>query len=149
MLSRDDAGRVLLVRATHRSGWDLPGGFVEKGESPRATATRNVRDDLGADLEVADLLVVDWSSDQPEGDQLVFIFGGRMIQDGIHSYLSSRDRAAGAEMRFVPSEQLQGLMPSDLVERVVEAAGRYAAIYRESGNPLAGADATAAAVRPV
>ena len=42
VLIRDDAGRVLLVKPTYKDGWEIPGGYVEKGESPHAAATREV-----------------------------------------------------------------------------------------------------------
>jgi len=52
---RDDAGRVLLVRASPRShnhgAWFLPGGGVEHGEHPAAAAVREVEEETG--LQVA------------------------------------------------------------------------------------------------
>ena len=36
LLVRDTAGRVLLCQLTYKRDWDLPGGVVEVGESPRA-----------------------------------------------------------------------------------------------------------------
>jgi hypothetical protein len=37
-LFRDEDGRVLLVDPTYKPTWDLPGGAVEKEESPYAAA---------------------------------------------------------------------------------------------------------------
>ena len=34
VLFRDGAGRVLLVKPTYKNGWEIPGGYVERGESP-------------------------------------------------------------------------------------------------------------------
>ncbi|MFP5283029.1 MAG: NUDIX hydrolase, partial [Actinomycetes bacterium] len=60
VLLRDDAGRVLLCETAFKTDWELPGGIVEPGESPRLGAVREVREELGIDLEVGRLLVVDW-----------------------------------------------------------------------------------------
>jgi ADP-ribose pyrophosphatase YjhB (NUDIX family) len=41
LLIRDDTGRVLLVKPTHKDGWDIPGGYVEPGETPTGRALGN------------------------------------------------------------------------------------------------------------
>ncbi|HEU4675426.1 MAG TPA: NUDIX hydrolase [Motilibacteraceae bacterium] len=56
----DDAGRVLMVEPTYKPGWEVPGGLVEANESPRAAAAREVREELGVEVEVGRLLVVDY-----------------------------------------------------------------------------------------
>jgi len=60
VLIRDGAGRVLLCETQFKSDWELPGGIVEPGESPRLGAIREVREELGVDLPVGRLMVVDW-----------------------------------------------------------------------------------------
>ena len=35
-LIRAPAGRILLVTPTYKDGWEIPGGYVEPGESPAA-----------------------------------------------------------------------------------------------------------------
>lgn len=72
----DDAGRVMLVRPTYKDYWDIPGGYVEAGESPRQTCTREVREELGIDVELGQLLVADWAPHPSEGDKLLFVFDG-------------------------------------------------------------------------
>jgi 8-oxo-dGTP pyrophosphatase MutT (NUDIX family) len=48
--------RVLLVRHTYGSrAWDVPGGAIKRGESPRAAAHREMEEELG-------LHAVDWAS---------------------------------------------------------------------------------------
>jgi 8-oxo-dGTP pyrophosphatase MutT (NUDIX family) len=44
---------VLLVRHTYgdRRRWDLPGGNVKRGESPVRAATREVREELGIEVD--------------------------------------------------------------------------------------------------
>ena len=39
----DDAGRVLLVHPTYKETWDIPGGYVERGESPPPAVARSPR----------------------------------------------------------------------------------------------------------
>ena len=54
-----DAGRVLLVRASARSGtpgvWSLPGGAVDHGEDPNHTVVRETAAETGLSVAVAGL----------------------------------------------------------------------------------------------
>lgn len=50
----DDEGRILLL---HRNipgltQWELPGGKVEKGETPEVTAVREIKEELGVDVNI-------------------------------------------------------------------------------------------------
>ena len=60
VLIRDDRDRVLLCETQFKPDWELPGGIVEPGETPRLGAVREVREELGIELAVGRLLVVDW-----------------------------------------------------------------------------------------
>ncbi|MBL1073724.1 NUDIX hydrolase [Nocardia sp. 2] len=76
----DDADRVLLVEPTYKDHWELPGGVVEAGESPYATAVREVREELGLTVTPGPLLVVDWL---PPGrypdDSIMYLFDGGVL----------------------------------------------------------------------
>ena len=56
-LFRDKDGRVLLVDPTYKPTWDLPGGAVEKEESPYAACRREVAEELGLDRPPGRVLV--------------------------------------------------------------------------------------------
>jgi 8-oxo-dGTP pyrophosphatase MutT (NUDIX family) len=55
--------RVLLVRSTYQSWWGLPGGRVDRAESPRSAAARELREETAlavapaALTELGELLV--------------------------------------------------------------------------------------------
>ena len=72
----DDAGRILLVQPTYKDYWDLPGGYVETGETPTQAAAREVREELGIEAAAGPLLVADWAPHPDEGDKLLFVFDG-------------------------------------------------------------------------
>lgn len=40
-------GKLLLIRNSYRRGWAFPGGGVEPGETSRAAASRELREELG------------------------------------------------------------------------------------------------------
>ncbi|MEZ5121198.1 MAG: NUDIX hydrolase [Solirubrobacterales bacterium] len=56
---RDDRGRYLALRRAREpfaGHWDLPGGFVEPGETPAQALRREVREETGLDVEPGRLL---------------------------------------------------------------------------------------------
>ena len=60
IVALDDQMRVLLVEPTYQSIWEVPGGLVELGEPPREAVARECREELGMDVVVGRLLVMDW-----------------------------------------------------------------------------------------
>jgi len=57
---RDHEDRLLLCQLSYKPDWDLPGGVVEVGESPRLAAAREVQEELALTVDAGDLLLVDW-----------------------------------------------------------------------------------------
>ena len=80
VLLRDDTGRMLLVDPKYKPDWDLPGGMVEANEPPADAARRELKEELGLDLQVGNLLCVDWVSPHGPWDDLIsFIFDGGVL----------------------------------------------------------------------
>jgi len=60
LLVRDHEERVLICQLTYKRDWDLPGGVVEVGESPREAAGREIEEELALNLDPGELLLTDW-----------------------------------------------------------------------------------------
>ncbi|MEV5545362.1 NUDIX hydrolase [Streptomyces sp. NPDC052309] len=117
----DDADRVLMVEPTYKDCWDIPGGYVEAGESPLHAAVREVREELGITPPIGRLLAVDWAPNEAEGDKVLYLFdGGRL----------SREQLAGIELQadelrsfeFLTSEQITERTIPRLARRILAAA---------------------------
>jgi ADP-ribose pyrophosphatase YjhB (NUDIX family) len=74
-LVTDGDGRILVVRPTYLREWMLPGGRVERGETPHAAAVRETREETGLDIALERLVLVDARS--PQGTSFVFAAGVR------------------------------------------------------------------------
>lgn len=59
-LIRDEAGRVLFVSPIYKPYLEIPGGLTEDDESPLAACRREVLEELGIDVHIGCLPVVDW-----------------------------------------------------------------------------------------
>jgi 8-oxo-dGTP diphosphatase len=81
----DDRDRVLLVVPSYKEYRDIPGGYVEHGETPRQAAIREVEEELAITPPIGRLIVADWAPNQTEGDKLLFIFDGGILT---HEYLT-------------------------------------------------------------
>lgn len=76
VLATDEDGRILVVRTTYLGpGWMLPGGRVERGETPHRAAARETLEETGLTVAVERLLLVD----ARRGRDVSFVFAGHVI----------------------------------------------------------------------
>ncbi|SCG14674.1 NUDIX domain-containing protein [Micromonospora echinofusca] len=134
----DNEGRVLLVRPSYKEHWDIPGGYVEPGESPRGACVREVQEELGLTPALGPMLVVDWAPAEHEGDKLLFIFDG-----GSLGAKQERDiRFADGELtewRYVGAESLDQYGPARLARRIrsaIAARSTGSSAYAEYGSAI-------------
>lgn len=132
----DDQGYALLVKPTYKDGWDIPGGYVEPGETPVEACQREVKEELGLEISLRRLLVVDWAPSESEGDKILFVFDGGTIALGTMDYLTL-PRHELEEFAFQPPEAFDDLMPARLARRLraaITARNPDAVQYLEHGT---------------
>ncbi|MWA02733.1 NUDIX domain-containing protein [Actinomadura sp. LD22] len=82
----DDRDRIMLVDPSYKDYRDIPGGYVEDGETPRQAAAREVAEELGISPPIGRLLVADWAPNDTEGDKILFLFdGGTLTTDHLNA----------------------------------------------------------------
>lgn len=147
----DDANRILLVQPTYKDYWDIPGGYVETGETPAQAAVREVREELGIETTLGPLLVADWAPYPEEGDKLLLVFdGGTLTAEQVGAIRLQADELASYAFHD-PAEAMTLLIPrlGRRVAATIEAHHTGRTTYLEYGIPHAHERPTAAAVGDV
>ncbi|MEL6525809.1 MAG: NUDIX hydrolase [Chloroflexota bacterium] len=114
---------VLLVKPTYKDGWEIPGGVVENNESPKTACEREVLEEIGLNVSVKGLLIVDYNSyprESQKTESLMFIFdGGILSDDKLSSINVNEDEIKGYE--FFSVDKLPKEMNHSLRNRVIQA----------------------------
>lgn len=144
VLCRDAHGRVLLVKTNYRTDdiYEVPGGALSHGESPRACAGREAEEELGIILRVGRLLVEDWVPSLPDGRPPLVnhVFDGGVLTDDQIATLRPADREVKSWTFCTPDEATELLRPqlARRVLRCIEAVRTGTSFYLENGfDPLA------------
>ncbi|MEV6905963.1 NUDIX hydrolase [Amycolatopsis sp. NPDC051071] len=139
VLIRDHAGRVLFISPTYKPFLDIPGGLTEDEESPLAACYREVREELGIDLQIGRLLLIDWMPTHGVWrDSIQLIFDGGVLSDEqILAIRPAADEVSRFEFLYADAAK-QRLRPS--MARRVEVAHRAlldgSAQYAEFGRTV-------------
>ena len=117
-LIRDVHGQVLIVQPTYKATLEIPGGITEQNESPKQCATREIMEELGLNLELGRLLVVNYSSASPERtESLSFIFDGGILEPEVIAQIRL-PKSELESFRFVAVKELHGLLIFTVARRL-------------------------------
>ena len=137
-LIRDPLGRILFVVPNYRPWLDIPGGVVEEDEAPKAACRREVAEEIGLDVPVGRLLVIDWVPAQGVwGDALNLIFDGGTIDAAILASTTARDGELDGVTLLTLDEASARLRPSQTrrLDAALGALAEPAPRYLEFGRP--------------
>ncbi|MEM9564183.1 MAG: NUDIX hydrolase [Actinomycetota bacterium] len=138
VLFTDDQDRVLMVVPSYKDYLDIPGGYVENGETPHQAAQREVYEELGIKSPIGGLLVADWWEDSPEangGAKLLLIFDGDQLDEAqMDDLRPDGNEVVGFEL--IPQATIADRTISRLANRIgyaLMARGAETMTYLENG----------------
>jgi 8-oxo-dGTP diphosphatase len=135
----DENGRFLLVNPTYKEPWEIPGGVVETHESPAQACVREVCEELGLNIELKRLLLVDYLSDSPEKvEALMFVFLGPVLTQAEIAAIALPVEEL-SEYRFCAIEEAVMLLNTRLrrrVQRALAGLNVNGPVYVEDQEPV-------------
>ena len=128
MIVRDEANRILLGKRNkdpQRGSWILPGGKIHAFESIAEAAARELEEETGLKVNIEGQFRVYEIINPPDEHRIVIYSWGKVI--------GGQPKASDdlSELKFVPLEELGGMLTTPLVRRVLEDAGFLSAEERE------------------
>ena len=144
---RDAEGRLLLVEPNYRDTWIVPGGTVESdhGESPRQAARRETAEEIGLDVELGALLIVDWVRGKDRPPLVSYLFDGGVLDAAQLAAIRVQEEEL-LSWRMVHLDEAQTLVSPEMALRLAAALKVLAEgggpAELEDGVPPAGADGT-------
>ncbi len=137
LLVRDASDRVLLCQLTYKRDWDLPGGVVEVGESPKLAVGREIEEELALAIEPDGLVLTDWLP--PWGgwdDAVCLVFDGGVHDPSILDAMVTQPREIRTA-EFCTLEQVDERCADFTARRIRAALAAVASGvpgYTESGR---------------
>jgi ADP-ribose pyrophosphatase YjhB (NUDIX family) len=118
-------GRVLLIRHLYRRRWGVPGGLLQRNETPRDAARREVLEEVGVDVELEGEPAVNVDASPRRID---IVFRARLVDD------TDADSATPSSVEVL---EARWFSPTELPELQFETAQAIQSLARASYAPPA------------
>ena len=135
----DQAGRLLILRPTYKSGWTIPGGVMEAdGETPWDACRREVREECGIEVRGGRLACVDFRPRRPgRPGGIRFLFDCGTADEGTLAAITIAPEEI-AEYRLVQLDEALPMLRPPIRRRVRAASRHRELIYLENGRAVPG-----------
>jgi 8-oxo-dGTP pyrophosphatase MutT (NUDIX family) len=135
----DQAGWLLILKPTYKTGWTIPGGVMEAdGETPWNACRREVREECGIEVRSGRLACTDYHPGRP-GHQggIRFLFDCGPVDGAALTAIRLQPEEI-AEYRVVPMDAALALLRPPIRRRVRAVSRHLGFIYLEDGRPVPG-----------
>jgi 8-oxo-dGTP diphosphatase len=132
----DQAGRLLIVKPTYKSGWTIPGGVMEAdGETPWEACRREVREECGIDVRHGRLVCMDFRRPRPgKPGGIRFLFHCGTIDDQrLAAIVLQAEEISSHRLTALP--EALSLLRRPIRRRVQAATSATGLVYLEDGVP--------------
>ena len=114
----NEHNKFLLVQPSYKPDWEIPGGIVEKNESPLDACEREILEEIGLTLKVNSLLSVVYTpKENQHSDKIQFIFDGGILSESEIAKMKP-DGKEIISFKFVKMEEAKNLLGSRIIPRI-------------------------------
>jgi 8-oxo-dGTP diphosphatase len=120
VIREEEEGKVLMVkpsRGYNRDSWTLPGGFLVYGEPPAQALEREVKEEIGVEPEIGDLVNVFSSVGASNSHQWVVFYYFASISNEMDTLKPSHEIK---ELGWFPPEKVVDVLNSPIMSRGYE-----------------------------
>jgi 8-oxo-dGTP diphosphatase len=135
----DQAGRLLILKPTYKTGWTIPGGVMEAdGETPWQACRREVREECGIDVSAGRLACMDFRRPRPgRPGGIRFLFDCGCFDDNVLAGIVLQPEEI-SEYQFAPLQDALALLRGPIRRRVRAATRGGHLVYLEDGRAVPG-----------
>jgi 8-oxo-dGTP diphosphatase len=137
-LIRNEAGALLILKPTYKSGWTVPGGQLEEdGETPWEGCRREVAEETGLTVSSGRLACVDFLRPRPRrAGGLRFLFDcGSLAPDVVDRIVLQEEEIS--EFAWVTPDEADDRLSGPVGRRVAQALLHPRdTVYLEEGRPV-------------
>lgn len=133
VIIRNKNGDILILKTNYKDHWEIPGGIVEKNESPKQTAERETMEEIGIKITASSCLVIHYRSAQSKQDEnIMFVFDGGIIKDTQNLHLNKKEIIEAKFLSFKEATKLVGNRIASRLPFCEKALKEKQTIYLES-----------------
>jgi len=138
----DQAGRLLILKPTYKSGWTIPGGIMEAdGETPWEACQREVAEECGLDIATGRLACMDFRRPRPgKPGGIRYLFDCGALSDASLAGIVIQPEEV-SEYQLAELGTALTLLRKPIRRRVRAATHRRRPCYLEDGRPVPGVGA--------
>jgi 8-oxo-dGTP diphosphatase len=133
----DQAGQLLILKPTYKTGWTIPGGVMEAdGETPWDACRREVREECGIEVHTGRLACTDFRPGRPgHPGGIRFLFDCGPVGDAALAAITVQPEEV-ADYRLVPLDTALTLLRRPIRRRVRAVSRHRGFVYLEDGRPV-------------
>lgn len=115
----NEEGKIMMLKTTYSDFYEIPGGVVEQNESPIECCKREIFEEIGLDLKIEKLLVLEYQK-QEFDDSFMFLFDGGTLTNTQIQNIKLQEKEIEC-FGFYSLEEIKELTVEILYNRVKKA----------------------------